>query len=81
MLSQVNTNKSKRKIIDENGNSRPNSVNCDSDYGTVHGNFIIDSFFLLEDFLISFSLIGHNGNDSDVPEATHIRGTVSVTCG
>ncbi|EFX60276.1 hypothetical protein DAPPUDRAFT_344270 [Daphnia pulex] len=26
-----------------------------------------------------YVLIGHNGNDSDVPEATHIRGTVSVT--
>ena len=50
MLSQVNTNKSKRKIIDENGNSRPNSANCDSDYGTVHGNFIIYSFVLLEDY-------------------------------
>jgi hypothetical protein len=79
MLSQVNTNKSKRKIIDENGNSQPNSVNCDSDYGTVHGNFIIYSFVLVKEILISFSLIGHNGNDSDGPEAIHIRGTVSVT--
>ncbi|KAK4014828.1 G-box-binding factor 3 [Daphnia magna] len=58
MLSQVNATKSKRKSINENGNSRPNSVNGDSDDNTIHG---------------------HNGNDSDVPEATHIRGTVSVT--
>ena len=35
--------------------------------------------FARRQFLINFLLIGHNGNDSDVPEATHIRGTVSVT--
>jgi hypothetical protein len=41
MLSQVNATKSKRKSINENGNSRPSSVNGDSDDGTVHGNLHI----------------------------------------
>lgn len=40
MLSQVNATKSKRKSINENGSSRPNSVTGDSDDNiTVHGNF------------------------------------------